>query len=213
MLKQPRSLRLPLKALTIMALALLQSCQWAQQLSLSQKPKTASSPRAAVRKVHPFNGLALHADAHRRPYAHTKPSINADFVARVPALLAQRLPAEVVVSPAPTQGTLVYTPTPPKPRVVNLNVLYGKIQAEFVVQKEDDEKMRAFKAMKKDLDGSLARAGYTQEEIKRFYVLQYLGSGHSITAQAELPAEQKDKRKSEVQPSPAEHEYARATRR
>jgi hypothetical protein len=62
---------------------------------------------------------------------------------------------------------------------------YAAIQAEFADDPSDSEKMKAFKALKDSLDIALTASGMTPDEIKRFYILNYLSRGPAPTRVSE----------------------------
>lgn len=60
---------------------------------------------------------------------------------------------------------------------INENQFYAAIEMEFEDDPNDSEKMRSFKALKDSLDIALTASGMTPDEIKRFYILNYLSRG------------------------------------
>lgn len=66
--------------------------------------------------------------------------------------------------------------------VLNTEELYATIQQSYKVDStKDSPKMAAFKHMKDTLDIALAQSGYTSEEIKQFYVLQFISAPRPAT--------------------------------
>jgi hypothetical protein len=61
--------------------------------------------------------------------------------------------------------------------VLNTEALYATIRQSYAVDStKDSPKMAAFKHMKDTLDVALAQSGYSKEEIKQFYILQFLSA-------------------------------------
>lgn len=56
----------------------------------------------------------------------------------------------------------------------NIDSQYEKLMQRFEVSPEDSEKMRSFKQLHKQLDQVFREKGLTEEQIRRFYVLNYL---------------------------------------
>lgn len=53
---------------------------------------------------------------------------------------------------------------------------YDNLMAMYQADSSDSKDMREFKALKDTLDNVLVKSGYTQKEIKQFYILNYLGA-------------------------------------
>ena len=58
---------------------------------------------------------------------------------------------------------------------VDLNQYYRSVMAMYDPDENDTEKMREFKALKAKMDVALTKAGYTPQQIKQYYMLQFLG--------------------------------------
>ncbi len=102
-----------------------------------------------------------------------------------PTALAERnpkkfaIPTPAIAGPSPYDLVRAVAAEP----VVNLDKLYNSIQKTYAVDvKKDNTKMQAFKQMKDTLNTALKRNGYTEKEIKQFYILQYLGTAQAAAA-------------------------------
>jgi hypothetical protein len=186
--------------LTISILATLSGCQYLPVLH--GRKAVAKVPAIHDIKIYPYSGLYLRPENRicKKDYAETI-TVDIVWIKQLYVVAARKLPD---VAPTPIVTTANTTtafipasntnPIAVKPRIVNLNQLYTKIQDEFKVKKDDDAKMQSFKALKDSLDMALAKSGYTPEEIRRFYVLQYLGSGSRLAQNTE--PEKKEKQSS-----------------
>lgn len=70
---------------------------------------------------------------------------------------------------------------------IDEDAFYNAILAEFEPQPGDSDKMLAFKALKDSLDQALTNSGYTQEQIRKFYILNYLERKPLDTASTQAP--------------------------
>lgn len=183
----PYTLRALLALGAVMA---LQACNWF---------KTSSRQEVSLEdQVYAYKGAYLHVTPSTNyDYVPRTSSLGIDYIAEtqvteegdtvvsfrnlnepeaaVDSSIAQAkvdsLPVDTTPAPGAV-GTYDHATT-----ALNTDQFYASIQAGYEVREEDTQEMRQFKSLKDSLDTVLREQGYTEKEIKQFYVLNYLGQG------------------------------------
>lgn len=163
------------------------------------KPSTDLLPRTVVEfQPQRIDTLALHAQAARQREIIAKLNAEAQALAAARALLeAERLRERKAEAKRVADSTRLAMRNPPKrssgktqaekpakpvvsevgqaTTALDLNKYYESVMAMYDIDPNDSEKMREFKALKLKMDEALVKAGYTPQQIRQYYVLQFLG--------------------------------------
>lgn len=175
---------------------LLSGCifQGKQKSAYQSKPKapshpslvTAGTPRfqggTLLLQPQPLQPLPEQLPSPTENYVPERPHENAKIEVETPDDLLRTAPQD-----RPTAEAPVPTYRPIYAGMANVNVttgtaseapdedaFYDAIMAEFEIHPDDSRKMIEFKQLKDSLDAALVAAGYTPEQIRKFYILNYM---------------------------------------
>lgn len=193
------ALRVPLVLALTLGLLGLSGCEWSRKtvvrrptppappmyinMPVAERPREMLPPsRLLLRPVGPDTaGLRRGHERQRAVEAQLAAQARAEAEARA-LLEAERL-AEAKAEarqraadkrsgkkPAPVRSEVGEATT-----AIDLDKYHASVMAMYDDEPGDSEKMREFKALRKKMDEALVKAGYTQQQIKQYYVMQFLG--------------------------------------